>query len=72
MTQQQQGAVATLAVERVNNLATDEIQVGHTLLVSNEGKKATCVARIHETSGLVGEDDIVWLDDTYDRESIAR
>ena len=69
---QQQGAVAALAVERVNNLATDEIQVGHTLLVASEGKKATFVARIHETSGLVGEGDTVWFDDTYGRESIAR
>jgi len=72
MTQQQQGAVTALTVERGNNLATDEIQVGHTLLVSNEGKKATFIARIHETSGLVCEGDIVWFDDTYGRESIAR
>ena len=51
MTQQQQGAVAALAVERVNNLVTDEIQVGHTLLIANEGKKATFVTRIHEHPG---------------------
>lgn len=36
MTQQKQGAVTAHTVERANNPTTDEIQVGHALLVANE------------------------------------